>query len=111
MADRIYRTALPMLRRDMAAAPFRLIGVGLAGLSRGATNSELAARTCSIPMLPRRLAAEGAADRIRAKFGHDSIRLGPLPALKHRTARRARVFLGTVHENFRALAKKSGSAG
>ena len=32
MADRLYRTALPMLRRDMAAGPFRLIGVGLSGL-------------------------------------------------------------------------------
>ena len=33
MADRLYRTALPMLRRDIAAGPFRLIGVGLATLS------------------------------------------------------------------------------
>ena len=28
MADRLYRTALPMLQRDMAAGPFRLIGIG-----------------------------------------------------------------------------------
>ena len=32
MADRIYRTALPMLRRDIAAGPFRLVGIGIADL-------------------------------------------------------------------------------
>ena len=35
MADRIYRAALPMLRRDIGLAPFRLIGVGLSALVRG----------------------------------------------------------------------------
>ena len=33
MADRLYRTALPMLRRDIGEGPFRLIGVGLSTLS------------------------------------------------------------------------------
>jgi DNA polymerase-4 len=73
MADRIYRTALPMLRRDITAGPFRLIGVGLSGLAPAAAESggDLLDRAEA-----RRLAAEHAADQIRARFGHDSIRLG-----------------------------------
>ena len=75
MADRLYRTALPMLRRDMAAAPFRLIGVGLAGLSPVAAGADTEADLLD-PELSRRLDAERAADRIRAQFGQDSIVLG-----------------------------------
>jgi DNA polymerase-4 len=74
MAERIYRTALPMLRRDMAAAPFRLIGAGLTDLapcSQGDAEGDLLDRGLS-----RRLEAERAADRVRAKFGEDSIILG-----------------------------------
>ncbi len=74
MADRLYRTAAPMLRRDMDAAPFRLIGVGLSGLVAAEgpeTGSDLLD-----PGEGRRLSAEAAADRIRARFGQDSIMLG-----------------------------------
>ena len=74
MADRIYRLALPMLRRDIHKGPFRLIGVGLANLV-SADDFELAPDLAD-PQAVRRLAAEGAADRIRARFGHESIRLG-----------------------------------
>ncbi len=73
MADRLYRTALPMLRRDIGG-PFRLIGVGLAGLTP-ADESEFAPDLLS-PDGARRLTAEGATDQIRARFGPDSIRLG-----------------------------------
>ena len=63
-----------MLRRDIDAGPFRLIGVGLADLvpahGSDATGDLLA------PEAARRLAAERAADRIRARFGRDSIMLG-----------------------------------
>ncbi len=73
MADRLYRTALPMLRRDIAAGPFRLIGIGLATLTSAGpeTSGDLLD-----PAASRHLAAERAADRIRARFGADSIRLG-----------------------------------
>ncbi len=74
MADRIYRIALPMLRRDIGEGPFRLIGVGLAGLVP-AGEFELAPDLAD-PDSFRRLAAEAASDRIRAKFGRESIRLG-----------------------------------
>ncbi len=74
MAERIYRVALPMLRRDIAAGPFRLIGVGLAGLGPAA-DSELLGDLLD-PESARHLAAEQAKDRIRARFGRDSIMLG-----------------------------------
>ena len=74
MADRIYRIVLPMLRRDIHKGPFRLIGVGLANLV-SADDFELAPDLAD-PQAVRRLAAEGAADRIRARFGQESIRLG-----------------------------------
>jgi DNA polymerase-4 len=74
MADRIYRTALPMLQRDICAGPFRLLGVGLAALAP-ATGADLGGDLLD-PSSTRRMAAELAADRIRARFGPDSIRLG-----------------------------------
>jgi DNA polymerase-4 len=74
MADRLYRTALPMLRRDMEKAPFRLLGIGLAGLSQAGSGES--AGDLLDPSEGRRLLAEAAADKIRARFGHDSIILG-----------------------------------
>jgi DNA polymerase-4 len=74
MADRLYRTALPMLRRDMDEAPFRLIGVGLTGLElKPLSDSEIDMLDSG---LRKRLDAERAADRIRTRFGQDSIILG-----------------------------------
>ena len=74
MADRLYRVGLPMLRRDIAAGPFRLIGIGLATLTP-AEGFETAGDLLA-PDAARRMAAEHAADRIRARFGSDSIILG-----------------------------------
>jgi DNA polymerase-4 len=74
MADRIYRTTLPMLRRDIVEGPFRLIGVGLAGLSP-ATDAETGGDLLD-DAEGRRLAVERIADQIRARFGHDSIMFG-----------------------------------
>jgi DNA polymerase-4 len=62
------------VRRDLAAGPFRLFGVGLSrlapALDSDATGDLLA------PESARRLAAERALDRIRARFGRESIILG-----------------------------------
>nr|HMQ95109.1 DNA polymerase IV [Amaricoccus sp.] len=74
MAERIYRIALPLLRRDMGQAPFRLIGIGLAGLVPEAAcdpGDDFLDRSGT-----RIVAAERTADRIRARFGRDSIRFG-----------------------------------
>ncbi|MFT3975327.1 MAG: DNA polymerase IV [Amaricoccus sp.] len=72
MADRMYRTALPLLQRDTGAGPFRLIGIGVATLSAlGAESGDLLS-----PASERRLKAERAADSIRARFGEKAIILG-----------------------------------
>jgi len=74
LADRIYRAGEEMLRRDMRAGPFRLIGIGLSSLVP-ATESDLEHDLLD-PTGGRRLAAERAADRIRARFGDGSIVFG-----------------------------------
>jgi DNA polymerase-4 len=74
MADRLYRTALPMLRRDIDSGPFRLIGIGLSGLQSAPASDSPG--DLFDPGLRKRLEAERAADRIRARFGHASIILG-----------------------------------
>lgn len=73
MADRLYRAALPMLQRDIGAGPFRLVGVGLTHLVPAAPEQ---AGDLLAPESARRLDAERAADKIRARFGHDAIILG-----------------------------------
>jgi DNA polymerase-4 len=74
MADRIFRAALPMLRRDMPRGPFRLIGVGISALVPGSESD--ATDDLLDPASARRQAAERAADLIRARFGRESIVLG-----------------------------------
>ncbi|MFQ5623982.1 MAG: DNA polymerase IV [Paracoccaceae bacterium] len=70
-ADRIFRTALPLLSRELPRGPFRLLGVGISRISADE-------RADTIPDLldpsdRKRLLAERATDTIRAKFGADSI--------------------------------------
>lgn len=74
MADRLYRTARPMLDRDVHSGPFRLIGIGLQNLS--ASESADPGDDLLDAAAQKRLAAERATDRIRARFGPKSIRLG-----------------------------------
>jgi DNA polymerase-4 len=74
MADRIFRAGEEMLRRDMCVGPFRLIGIGLSGLVP-ATAADLETDLLD-PSGGRRLAAERAADRIRARYGDTSIVFG-----------------------------------
>ncbi len=74
MADSLYRAALPMLQREIGAATFRLIGIGVSDLvdaTSGFAESDLLD-----PHQHKRLLAEQASDRIRNRFGRDSIGLG-----------------------------------
>lgn len=72
LADRLYRTALPLLSRDIAEGPFRLIGIGLSGLVPAGPDAADLADPGALP----RARAEHAADRIRARYGERSIFLG-----------------------------------
>ena len=74
MADRMYAAALPLLQRETASGPFRLLGIGLSSLTASPV-------TADIPDLldtdgARRIAVERAVDAIRKRFGGESIRFG-----------------------------------
>ncbi|UWP90685.1 DNA polymerase IV [Aliiroseovarius crassostreae] len=66
-ADRIYRTARPLLERALSEGPFRLIGVGISDLV-GAEGADLTDDLLD-PQARQRRAAERATDEIRARFG------------------------------------------
>ncbi|MBF9030662.1 DNA polymerase IV [Rhodobacterales bacterium HKCCE3408] len=74
MADRIYRCARGLMDQLPAGTEYRLIGVGLSEI----VPADLADREGNLldPGEARRLGAERAADRIRAKFGEDAILKG-----------------------------------
>jgi DNA polymerase-4 len=69
LADAIYQAGVTLLDGEMAAAPFRLIGIGLANL--GAAAPDLP--DLLDPDATRRAMAERAADEIRRRFGADAI--------------------------------------
>jgi len=73
-ADRIYRTARPLLDAALAEAPFRLIGVGISDLA----SAEGADRLGDLldPGAVKRRAAERATDEIRTRFGEGAILKG-----------------------------------
>ncbi len=73
-ADTIYTVARRLLNGALANGPFRLLGVGIAGLcpeqAAGASADLLDIDA------PKRRAIEAATDRIRQKFGTDAIKKG-----------------------------------
>ena len=73
LADRIFRTAQAALKREADGTRFRLLGVGLANLAPavGADPASLIDVTAD-----KRAAAERAMDKIRAKFGGESVEKG-----------------------------------
>jgi DNA polymerase-4 len=73
LSDVIFRVACALLRGEATGTPYRLLGVGLSQIRPSAE--------CDPPDLldasaGRRAAAEHAMDRVRAKFGKDSVRKG-----------------------------------
>ncbi len=74
LADTIYRFALPLLEKELARAPFRLIGVGLSDIAKASESRALA--DLLDPEAPKRAATERATDAIRERFGPDAILKG-----------------------------------
>ncbi|MGC8536794.1 MAG: DNA polymerase IV [Rhizomicrobium sp.] len=71
LAHRIFEVVHPLLAREADGTAFRLIGVGLSHLAP--------AEDCDPPDLlgsARQAAAERAVDKVRAKFGRDSVTKG-----------------------------------
>jgi len=73
LAEVIYRTAAPMLAREATGTSFRLLGVGISGLTDGDLSDP---PDFLDPDAARRAAAERAMDRLRDKFGDKSIGKG-----------------------------------
>jgi DNA polymerase-4 len=69
LSDALFRAAEPLLRRELAAGPFRLIGLGASALGEGGA----APADLFDPAAAARAKAERAADSIRARFGPESI--------------------------------------
>ena len=74
LADVIYRAARPLLQGTIAAAPFRLIGVGISEL--GADDGPGFSPDLLDPQAEARARTEAAMDRLRARFGHDAVLKG-----------------------------------
>jgi len=75
LAEVIFRTAEPLLLKEAAAAPFRLIGVGVDTLTDAALAGppDLFAKPGEAP---RHAKVERAMDSLRARFGRKAIRKG-----------------------------------
>jgi DNA polymerase-4 len=73
LAEVIYRAAKPMLDREADGTPFRLIGVGVTGLSAGA---EADPTDIFNPRGGRMADVERAMDTVRTKFGDKAILKG-----------------------------------
>ncbi len=74
LADTIYRSALPLLAKELHREPFRLIGVGLSDISKA--NEIKAIGDLLDADALKRAASERATDTIRERFGASAILKG-----------------------------------
>ena len=73
LAGALFRAARPLLvRENLSAESYRLIGVGLSDLQPARQND----RDLIDPVVEKRAAAERAGDAARARFGADAVRTG-----------------------------------
>lgn len=73
LADRIFRTSLQLLEKELDGSRYRLLGVGVSELSSAdrADPPDLVDTQAS-----KRAVAEGAIDRLRSKFGNHAVETG-----------------------------------
>ncbi|MGB7432709.1 MAG: DNA polymerase IV, partial [Ahrensia sp.] len=73
LADRIFRTALPMLEAELDGTPYRLLGVGVADFDDAARSDPLDLVDTGAT---KRAKAEHAMDALRTKFGDRAVETG-----------------------------------
>ena len=73
LADRIFRTGLHLLERELGQDRFRLIGIGVTDLADAARADP---PDLVDPAAARRAVAEGAIDKVRQKFGRNIVETG-----------------------------------
>ncbi|TPW29476.1 DNA polymerase IV [Martelella alba] len=73
LADRIFRTGLSLLEKEIDGSKYRLIGIGISDLCDPATADP---PDLVDPAATRRAAAENAIDSLRAKFGSSAVETG-----------------------------------
>jgi len=71
----LYETGLQLLAREIDGTAFRLIGIGVSGISEAGTDDPA---DLIEPLIARRAAAERAMDRVRTRFGRDALVRGKL---------------------------------
>jgi DNA polymerase-4 len=73
LADRIFRTGLQLLEKEVDGTKYRLIGIGVSDL----VDPDLADPPDLVdPQASRRAAAEDAINKLRDKFGRTSVETG-----------------------------------
>jgi DNA polymerase IV len=75
LAGILYETCRTLLAREIDGTAFRLIGIGLSGLSQASGDDP---RDLIEPAIARKAAAERAMDRVRNRFGKDAVIRGKL---------------------------------
>jgi len=73
LADRIFRTGLFLLERELDGTRFRLLGIGVSDL---ADTTQADPADLVDPLAGRRAVAETAIDKVRAKFGRTALETG-----------------------------------
>jgi DNA polymerase-4 len=76
LASVLYETGVQLLAREIDGTAFRLIGIGLSGIS--AAEDDRDPTDLVEPLVARRAAAERAMDRVRDRFGRGAVVRGKL---------------------------------
>lgn len=87
LANVLYETGLQLLAREVDGTAFRLIGIGVSGISEAKGEDPV---DLLEPQIARRAAAERAMDRVRSRFGQEAVIRGKLyDRVKARAARKS----------------------
>ena len=76
LADQIFATGRELLLKELDGTSFRLIGIGVSGLRPAAEADASAQVDLMDGGAAKRAKAEGAMDKIRARYGNDGLALG-----------------------------------